>query len=98
MSGKKRSPVSLQVALEQLLDRLGVGDRVREYEAVTAWSDVVGEKIAGVTRAVGIRRGQLFIEVHSSPWRQELSLRKGEIIEKLNSHLGRAVVKEIQFV
>jgi predicted nucleic acid-binding Zn ribbon protein len=97
-SHERRSPVTLRHALEQMLERLGIGDRVRDYEAVAVWSEVVGERIAEVSRAVRIRRGVLVVEVGSGPWRQELSMRKADILAKLNTRLGSATVKDIQFL
>lgn len=95
---ERRSPVTLRHALEQMLERLGIGDRVREYEAVAVWPEVVGERIAEVARAARIRRGILVVEVASGPWRQELQMRKADIVGKLNARLGSATVKDIQFL
>jgi hypothetical protein len=39
----------------------------------------------------------LFVHVKTSTWRNELTLRKKEIIDKLNTVIGFDVVKDIKF-
>ena len=81
--------------LENALRRLGLERRLEEYQVVEAWGTVVGEGVARHTTATSIRDGVLFVDVDSSVWMQELQLLRGEIIERLNAHLGQAFVKQI---
>ena len=80
------------------MDNLGIGRKIREYDAVVKWNEVVGEQIARVTEAVKIERGVLVVRVQNGPWRNELNLRKNDVIEKINTSLGEKLVKEIRFV
>jgi predicted nucleic acid-binding Zn ribbon protein len=83
--------------LEDLVQKLGVKKRLQEYEALLRWEEVVGEQIARVATAVRITKGILVIKVRSSVWRNELNMRKGEIIQKLNDALGGSIVTDIRF-
>lgn len=98
MAAGKRPKGNLE-PLAQLLGNAmrstGLGKRLQEYRAVEAWSEVVGELVAEHSKATGIREGTLFVDVTSSVWMQELQLLRGEIIERLNAHLGRAYVKQV---
>jgi len=85
-------------AILELVEHLGIRSRVQEYDAVVQWESIVGAQIAKVTTATRIQQGLLVVKVSNGPWRQELSLRKREIIEKLNTSLGHEVVKDIRFV
>jgi predicted nucleic acid-binding Zn ribbon protein len=78
-----------------LLRSLGLERRLREQGAVEAWEAVVGEAIAQHARASSIRDGVLFVEVDSSVWMQELALLRERIAERLNDHLGAAIVRRI---
>ncbi len=84
-------------SLERLVDELGIRKKLDEYEAVLRWESLVGEHIARAASAVKIVKGVLLVRVRTSTWRNELSLRKPEIIRTLNSGLGREVVKDIRF-
>jgi predicted nucleic acid-binding Zn ribbon protein len=81
--------------LGNTLQSTGLGKRLQEYRAVEAWDEVVGELVAEHSTATGIREGTLFVDVTSSVWMQELQLLRGEIVERLNAHLGRSFVKQV---
>jgi predicted nucleic acid-binding Zn ribbon protein len=83
--------------LEELVEKLGIKRKLQEYEAVERWGDIVGQQIARVTSATGITKGVLFVRVRASTWRNELTMRKEEIIRKLNHVLGEEIVKDIRF-
>jgi predicted nucleic acid-binding Zn ribbon protein len=84
-------------SLEQLVDELGIRKKLAEYEAVLRWESLVGEHVARAASAVRIANGVLVVKVRTSSWRNELSLRKAEIIKTINTGIGRDVVKDIRF-
>ena len=84
-------------SIQQLVDDLGIRQKIDEYDAVLQWESLVGEHIANAASAVKIVKGVLFVKVRSSVWRNELSLRKEEILNTLNNALGREIVKDIRF-
>jgi len=84
-------------AIDELVRGLGIQKKLREYDAVVVWEEVVGERIAQMTTATRILQGVLFVHVKTSTWRNELTLRKKEIIDKLNMSIGTEIVKDIKF-
>lgn len=84
-------------AIEDLLGKLGISRKIREYDAVAHWERAVGQQVAKVTEAQSIKNGILQVRVSNGPWRNELQMLKPEIIRKLNESLGEAVVKDIRF-
>jgi predicted nucleic acid-binding Zn ribbon protein len=84
-------------ALEELVKGLGIQKKLQEYDAVVYWESVVGERIAQMTTATRILQGVLYVHVKTGTWRNELTLRKKEIIDKLNIVIGINVVKDIKF-
>ena len=88
---------SIGTAIEGLVKSLGIQRTLQEYDAVVCWEEEVGERIARMTKATRIVQGTLFVHVRTSTWRNELTLRKKEIIERLNARIGTAVVKDIKF-
>jgi len=96
MAPKVRSKLeAVGPLLGDLLERLGLDRRLREFRAVEVWNEQVGEAIAENARPVGIRNGVLFVEVSSSVWMQELVLLRDEIVERLNRELGESIVRRI---
>jgi predicted nucleic acid-binding Zn ribbon protein len=94
---RKRQPVSVSQAMGDLIRELGIGKTLSEYGVITRWSEVVGERIAAVARPERFERGVLFVSVSSAPWRAELTLRRQEIIDKINAAAGGTVVRDVRF-
>jgi predicted nucleic acid-binding Zn ribbon protein len=86
----------LASVLESLIQGLGIQPKLHEYDAVLYWEDIVGEHIAKAATAIKITQGILYVQVSASTWRNELLLRKKEIIAKLNERLGSNTVKDIR--
>ena len=100
MTVSKKVPTSIKTigsAMDELVKSLGIQKKLQEYEAVLYWEKAVGERIAKMTTATRIMQGVLFVHVKTSTWRNELTLRKKEIIDKLNLIVGLEVVKDIKF-
>ncbi len=87
----------LGAALDDLVHGLGIREKLQEYDAVVYWEQAVGVQIAKMTTATRITQGTLFVQVKTSTWRNELTLRKKEIIAKLNTFVGADIVKDIRF-
>jgi predicted nucleic acid-binding Zn ribbon protein len=97
MKSRQSSAKSLASALDDVLDAFSLA-KVRDYDAVVKWPDIVGEQIARVTEAVKIDKGVLVVRVTNGPWRNELTLMKGAILEKIKTSTGRSSVRDIRFV
>lgn len=98
MSKTQHTPTkTIGSAIDELVKSLGIQQKLHEYDAVVYWDEVVGERIAQMAKATRILQGVLFVQVKTSTWRNELTLRKKEIIDKLNIIIGSQVVKDIKF-
>jgi len=83
--------------LPRLLRDLGLEESVVGWRAVQEWEDVVGDRVARHTRAVGFRDGTLHVEVEGSAWMHELGFLRRELVRNLNRHLGADVVRDVRF-
>ncbi len=88
-------PRMLSGVVQDSLAGLGLAERLREAEIWRIWPDVVGAAIAGRARPMRIINGTLTVAVSSAPWMQELRFMIAMMKEKLNSHLGAEVVRDI---
>lgn len=94
---RQRKIESLEDALDHLVNRLGIDNRIREQQAAIIWPDVVGDQIASVARADSINKGVLRVKVIDAVWRTELNYRKEHLKTLLNKALGQKVVLDIRF-
>jgi hypothetical protein len=81
--------------LDTLLAGWGIDARLRQYQAITIWAEVVGPQIAARTRPEKIRDGVLEVCVDQPTWMQQLQLLKPQILAKLNARLGDTPLREI---
>jgi predicted nucleic acid-binding Zn ribbon protein len=96
-SSGKSQPRPVGAAIQDLAKHLGLQKNLEEYQVVTSWQEVVGEQIAKVTQAQRMENGVLLVSVSTAPWRAELSMKRMEILRKINATFGKNVVKEIRF-
>ena len=90
-----KEPTPLGALIQEQIERLGLGKKIKERQAVLIYKDVVGKEIAAVSEATDIRGGKLFVKVSSSTWRTELMYTRHLIAEKINAKLGAEIVKEV---
>ncbi len=84
--------------IEEILSTFeGLGPRLYEYRIFRLWEKVVGRKVSERAQPSGLKGATLYVTVFSSVWMQELSLFKGQIMERLNRDLGEERVQDIVF-
>lgn len=93
----KKQPEPFASALDKFVRQVGITKKMKQFSVITSWGEIVGEQIARVTQAERIDNGILFVKTATAPWRNELTLRRLEILEKVNAAAGAKVVKEIRF-
>ena len=84
-------------ALEDVIKQIGIRKSVLSNRARDVWKEAVGDIISENTTLKNIDKDRLIIVVSNDTWRQELSLRKEEIISKINELIGENAIKEITF-
>ena len=95
---RKKGPEKVSEVLGGFLEKAGLRESVIRAEAVGEWEERVGEAIARVTRAQGVREATLIVEVRSSAWLMELNLMKKEILRRVNEGRKEALIEKIVFV
>jgi uncharacterized protein YdcH (DUF465 family) len=81
--------------INSLKQRLGLDDKM--YAVMQAWEREAGA-YAPYAVLAGIKKGTLVVDVTTSVHFQELTLRKRELMHKINQYLGsEKVVKNIKF-
>ena len=86
-------------SLRQILGRLtktyNIEKSINQHRAINIWKDIVGKRIAEVSKPTGIKNGKLHVHVNSSTWRNELMFHRERIIQNLNEKLGDGTIQEI---
>jgi len=84
--------------LPQIMQKLGLRERLHEVEVMEAWQRVVGEFIAAHSAPVALRSGVLYVRVLQPTLHYELEqVSKSDILRKLKQRFGARVIRDIRF-
>lgn len=83
--------------LGDLISDLNMGKLMEEARIVRGWREIVGEHVAENSSPISLVRGTLLIGAYNSAWSSQLSMMRTGLMEEINRHLGRGIVKEIRF-
>lgn len=92
---KRSNQRSLAEAMADMVESLGLREKLDEQALLAAWDHVAGPMIARHTTRLRFRAGVLRVKVDSAPLRHELGYQKDVLLGQINEHLGRAVVHTI---
>lgn len=91
------SPQPLGEVLQEVIQELGLQEKIDEARVVETWTSVAGPDVNGVTEAAWMDGATLYVKVNSAAWRQELHMNRRRWRERLNGELGSDLVDEIVF-
>lgn len=80
------------------LNRSGLAPKVEAAGVLGEWAERVGPQIAGVTEALRVSEGTLFVAVATSAWMMELNLLKAELMARINAGKRQGRIEQIVFV
>ena len=84
--------------LPNLMQRLGLKERLHETEVLEAWSKIVGEFIAAHSAPVALREGVLYVRVLQPALHYELEqVSKIDILRKLKQRFGGRIIRDVRF-
>ncbi|MGH8047947.1 MAG: DUF721 domain-containing protein [Chthoniobacterales bacterium] len=94
---EERPVVTVAAAIQQLMAKLGLRERINEADILSAWRDIVGDFLAEHSRPSRLTNGTLHIEVMQPSVRYELSSTwRPIILQKLQERFGKNAVKDIK--
>ena len=95
MSKRQREESALGDVLKQFIDSHRLQKGLDKVEVVDAWNKVMGEAISKYTTQVILERDTLYVQLSSSVLREELSYGRDKIIQLLNEHLDKPLIKKL---
>ncbi len=85
----------IKLLIDQLLKDYNLSDKMMEQKVVKNWATIVGQMIAQHTSKVQINQNELVVFVNSAVLKSELNYHRTTIIGKVNSYLGKELIKKI---
>jgi hypothetical protein len=84
-------------AIPKLLRASGDAEEVVEAAAMVAWRRVAGEALRGCAVPFRLYRKTLVVAVPDSTWQKQMEAVSGQLLFRVNSMLGQALVTYIEF-
>lgn len=84
--------------LPTVWNQLRLDQRLAESQLLLVWKQVIDPTVVQHAQPVGLVKGTLFVSVDSSVWLSEIvRYRRREIIERLQTAMGKELVQKISF-
>lgn len=92
---KRKEAQILSDILDDILRENHLDIGLEAARARQAWKECMGEAVDKCTLSVHFERGSLVVKLSSAVLRNELFMNRRQLIERLNSHIGRPIIKNI---
>ena len=79
----------------QYLREYGLETPLNEHRLIQAWDKVLGPAVSKYTKELRIYNQVLFVTVSSAALRNELMMRRTELVLRLNTEVGAQVITQI---
>lgn len=84
--------------LPQILRSIGNDPEVATAAAITAWKRAAGDGLRQHAIPLQLQNDSLIVAVADAVWQKQLGAMKDQLVYKVNSILGKALVKRIELV
>ena len=90
-----RKPKALNELLKEFMNNIPQKSKMKRGLVLHYWPEVVGKKIAAVTKKIHFDGSTLVVHVKNEAWRYEIHANRYAIAKKLNDRVDSDVVKDI---
>lgn len=92
----KRSVQPIQNLLNQFLRHEGLETPLQQKRLIDAWETVAGRVVARYTSEKYIKNQTLFVRVLNPALKQDLTMMRSQLVQKLNAAVGASVITDIR--
>ena len=92
---ERTNAVHISEVLAKIFDNPKLAKEYKKAKIINSWEKILGKQVARATTKLYIKNRALYVHFSSSIVRNEISMMKQAIIEKLNNIVGEKVINEI---
>ena len=97
MKRAKSKERSIENILKDVIKDLSGKGRVSAEEVGRAWEEAAGHRAARHTKPVSIKKSVLTVNVDDSGWLYELTIKKKDLLKKLEDRIRGKQLKNLRF-
>ena len=94
---RKSNTEPLSNIIHRFLREEGLETPLNQHRLIRSWQEVMGQGIMRYTGDIFITNQTLHVQIRSSVLKQDLMMSRGNLIRRLNEHVGAQVITDIQF-
>lgn len=92
----RRNVQTLDEVLMKMLRAQGLETPLLQKRLIDAWDTVAGPTVARYTTQKYIKNQTLYVRIANPAFRQDLSMMRSQLLQRLNSHVGSMVIADIR--
>ena len=92
---RQQNPTTTQETVKELIEHYKLGEKFTELDIKASWKKIMGDSVARRTISLNIQNNILYVRLESASLKQELLMRKTNIVQQLNLFAGKEVVTDI---
>lgn len=92
----RRNVQTLDEVLMKMLRVQGLETPLLQKRLIDAWDTVAGPTVARYTTQKYIKNQTLYVRIANPALRQDLSMMRSQLLQRLNSHVGSMVIADIR--
>jgi predicted nucleic acid-binding Zn ribbon protein len=93
---KRKDPETLADVLQQYLKAIGADKHIKEMRMMQKWDEIVGPYIARDTLDFSLKDGTLTVKFRTPIIRNEISMRRTILLQRLNEAAGEEIINKIE--
>lgn len=92
---KKSNLIKLGDAIQQIFKQEKLDEKLSQFSVRSNWQDIAGQMIANHTTEISFQNKTIFIALKTPALKHELSFRKEELLQKINTYCGYKLIDQI---
>lgn len=92
----RRNVQTLDEVLMKMLRAQGLETPLLQKRLIDAWDTVAGPTVARYTTQKYIKNQTLYVRIANPALRQDLSMMRSQLLQRLNSYVGSMVIADIR--
>jgi predicted nucleic acid-binding Zn ribbon protein len=88
---------TIRAVIQKIIAKMTVMNGYKEAWVKKYWLDLVGEDAVKHSIPYKVERNILFVRVDSSVWNQEMFMKRGSLIKKINQSFSQKIIDDVKY-
>ena len=97
-TSRKSEAKPIKEAIQSLLKSYQIDRKFNYATIINNWQNLMGKTVANRTGKIFIKEQKLYVEIQSAPLKSDMRFAKQKIINILNEHIGKEVIRDVIFL